>query len=67
MILGFIGSAVTITAKYLEELGIVAQVVAGIGGIILMILAITAKVIEVRTKYNALKKLNKGRGKNGKS
>ena len=65
---GFIGASVTVIAPYLEELGIVAQVFAGIGGIIVVSITIYIKIIEAITKTRALKKINKSRGKaNGKS
>lgn len=62
-IIGLIGSGMTIVSKYLVSLGIVGQVFAGVGGIILIMLAIAIKIVEFKTKLNALKKLNKSRGK----
>jgi hydrogenase maturation factor HypF (carbamoyltransferase family) len=54
-IVGMIGATITIISKYLEELGIVAQIVAGIGGIAIVCVSLSIKIVELLTKWKEYK------------
>ena len=54
-IVGMIGATITIISKYLEELGIVAQIVAGVGGIAIVCVSLSIKIVELLTKWKEYK------------
>ena len=54
-IIGMLGASVTIISRYLLELGIVAQIVAGLGGIAIVCVSLSIKIVELLTKWKEYK------------